>query len=220
MENSVVFVSFVIVRFNPYWMGVPQQRCTVAVLANGLPTKPGLEPGALSRAIAAEFLAEEMRSAPHPEEDKGIDPAGFAALAGRYDYKSGVLTVTVEGECLFAQITGQPKHPLFAKSNSIFFWKVTDAQIEFLRDEQGAVIAVQHSQGGNSFRAPAFPTMSRRLAMKRSTPSLVATATAPAPSSPSLARARACSPNSPGSPSSRSFRVPRPSSNGALSRRA
>lgn len=135
----------------------PEQRCTVAVLANGLPPKPGLEPAALSRALAAEFLAEDMRNAPPLTEAQGIDPTGFAALAGRYDYKTAVMTVTVEEDCLFAQVSGQPKHRLFAKSPTVFFWKVTDAQVEFIRNEQGDVVAAVHSQGGNTFRAARLP---------------------------------------------------------------
>ncbi len=135
----------------------PEQRCTVAVLANGLPPKPGLEPAALSRALASEFLAEDMRNAPPLQEAQGIDPAGFAALAGRYDYKTAVMTVTVEEDCVFAQVSGQPKHRLFPKSPTVFFWKVTDAQVEFIRNEQGDVVAALHSQGGNTFRAARLP---------------------------------------------------------------
>ena len=49
------------------------------------------------------------------------------------------ISVTVEGSQLMAQATGQPKLPVYASSETKFFYKVVDAQIEFFKDDKGAV---------------------------------------------------------------------------------
>ena len=133
---------------------LPEQHCTVVVLGNALPPPPGLNPGEISRKIAEHFLDAEIKKLPPPAEDKTVDPKTFAAFAGRYDYRGAVLHVTVENDRLFAQITGQPKYEIFPRSANAFFWKVTDAQVVFLRDEKGAVSAAQHTQNGGTFKAP------------------------------------------------------------------
>ena len=133
---------------------LPDQHCTVVVLANALPPPPGVEPSTLSRQFAEHFLADEISKLPALVEDKTADPKTFSAFAGRYDYKTGVLTVTAEDGHLFGQLTGQPKYEIFPKAANEFFWKVTDAQVAFLRNEKGEVVAAQHTQNGSTFKAP------------------------------------------------------------------
>jgi hypothetical protein len=62
-----------------------------------------------------------------------------------------VMDVTLEGAQLMAQLTGQPKHPIFPLGGDQFFWKVVDAQIEFLKDDEGHVTSARHTQGGQKF---------------------------------------------------------------------
>jgi D-alanyl-D-alanine carboxypeptidase len=74
-------------------------------------------------------------------------------LLRRYlgDYKLApgfVLTVTLEGEQLMTQGTGQPKAAIFPMSESEFFLKVVDAQISFITDASGNVDKVVLHQGG------------------------------------------------------------------------
>jgi CubicO group peptidase (beta-lactamase class C family) len=133
---------------------LPQQHCTVVVLSNGLPMPPKLNPGAISRALAEKLLAAEIAKIPPPEEDKSIDPKTFGDYAGRFDYQSGIMTVTVEDDALIAQITGQEKNRIYPKGKDKFFWKVVDAEVEFVRDDKGQVTAARHTQGGVSFKAP------------------------------------------------------------------
>ena len=133
---------------------LPEQHCTVVVLANSLPPAPGHSPGEISRSIAEKLLADEIKKLPPLTEDKSVDPKTFSAYIGRFDYQAGILTTTVEGDHLFAQLTGQPKYEIFPKGEDEFFWKVTDAQVVFLRDEKGKVTAARHTQNGNTFKAP------------------------------------------------------------------
>jgi hypothetical protein len=132
----------------------PAQRATVVALANALPAKPGLEPSTLTRGLAERVLADDIKNVPPPVEDRSVDPKTYAAFAGRYDYRSGVMTVTVEANRLFAQLTGQPKLEIFPRSANEFFWKVTDASVVFVRNEKGEVTAARHTQGGATFTAP------------------------------------------------------------------
>jgi CubicO group peptidase (beta-lactamase class C family) len=96
--------------------------------------------------------------APRLEEQAAIalEPAVLDAYVGKYDYGQGkvVLTVTREGSQLFGQLTGQPKFEIFAKSPTEFFWKVVNAQIAFVKDENGKVIRGVHTQGGRTMDVP------------------------------------------------------------------
>jgi hypothetical protein len=46
------------------------------------------------------------------------------------------LVITLEGNQLVSQATGQTKIPLYAESETKFFPKVMDAEIEFLKDNK------------------------------------------------------------------------------------
>jgi|WetSurMetagenome_2_1015567.scaffolds.fasta_scaffold63098_3 hypothetical protein len=64
------------------------------------------------------------------------------------------ISVTVEGSQLMAQATGQPKLPLYASSETKFFYKVVDAQIEFFKDAKGAVSHLVLYQNNQEMKAP------------------------------------------------------------------
>jgi CubicO group peptidase (beta-lactamase class C family) len=133
---------------------LPQQRCTIVVLANAaLPQPAELIPQVIARTIAEKLLAAEIKALPPRAEDKSVDPKTFTAYAGRYDYQSAIMTVSVEGDQLLAQLTGQPKLRLVPSAKDEFFWKDVDAEVAFVRNEKGEVIAARHSQGPIGFTA-------------------------------------------------------------------
>ena len=75
--------------------------------------------------------------------------AALDPLVGVYELApSFQLTVTKEGDALFAQATGQAKLPLFAESELDFFLKVVDAQVTFVKDASGKVDSLILHQGG------------------------------------------------------------------------
>ena len=87
--------------------------------------------------------------------DKTNDPAVYDDYVGRYDYgKEGVMTVTTDGRRLFAQLTGQRRFEIFPHAKDGFFWKVVDAQITFIRDDQGKVSGGIHHQDGQTQNVP------------------------------------------------------------------
>ena len=132
---------------------LPDQNCTVIALANALPPVAGRAPAAVTRNMAAKFLEADIAQLPPPQEDPAVDKKTYADYAGRYSYPGAVMTVTTENDRLFTQITGQPRFELFPSAPDAFFLKIVDAQLVFQRDEKREVTAVQHSQGGKSFRA-------------------------------------------------------------------
>ena len=135
----------------------PEQHCTVVVLGNALPPAPRLVPGEIGRALAEKLLAAEIAAVPPPAEDTSVDPKSFEAFTGRYVYPNGIMTVTLDDNALYTQITGQPRFRMYARSADTFFLKVVAAQFAFVRDEQGRVVSVRHTQGGNTFTARRQP---------------------------------------------------------------
>ncbi|WP_073401727.1 serine hydrolase [Mucilaginibacter sp. OK098] len=68
---------------------------------------------------------------------------------GKYELApSFILTITREGNSLYGQATGQGKVQLFAESNSKFFLKVVDAEIEFIKDDKGQITKATLYQNG------------------------------------------------------------------------
>jgi len=51
------------------------------------------------------------------------------------------------------QATGQPKFPVFAEKKDLFFLKVVDAQIEFFRNDAGAIERLVLYQSGQKIPA-------------------------------------------------------------------
>jgi Domain of unknown function (DUF3471) len=91
-----------------------------------------------------------------------VDPAGWDSLLGKYDYHfvpsygqaRMIMTITREGNQLFAQLTDQPKFEICPRSETEFFWKTFDAQITFVKNKQGKAIKAIHHSGMGTFDAP------------------------------------------------------------------
>lgn len=83
-----------------------------------------------------------------------LDPAVLQQYVGRYEVQpSFAFTFTLEDGQLMTQATGQPKFPVFAEKKDFFFLKVVDAQIEFFRNDAGAVERMVLYQSGQKIPA-------------------------------------------------------------------
>lgn len=134
----------------------PDQKVTIVALSNTMPPAPQTVPAQLVAKLAHAFLADEM--AVHaPTTDPTVHPKTFADFAGKYDYISATMVVTVENGRLFAKLGGQEKYEIFPSGPDKFFWKVVDARIEFERDASGKVIAARHFQNGVNTRVRKLP---------------------------------------------------------------
>jgi CubicO group peptidase (beta-lactamase class C family) len=79
----------------------------------------------------------------------------LARYVGTYQMPGNAeLSVTLDGNQLKAQLTGQPAFPIFAESETVFFYKVVEATLEFQKDASGAVTAVRLRQGPIDSVAP------------------------------------------------------------------
>lgn len=67
-----------------------------------------------------------------------IDAAVLKKYVGQYELAPGaILTITLENTQLNAQLTGQSAFPVYAKSQTEFFYKVVDAQLTFSLNKEG-----------------------------------------------------------------------------------
>jgi hypothetical protein len=84
-----------------------------------------------------------------------IDPQRYDAYVGKYDYGQGrLMTITREGDGLFAELSGQPKFEIFPKAETEFFWKAVRAEVAFVKDSAGKVAKAVHRQAGSTLDAP------------------------------------------------------------------
>ena len=99
--------------------------------------------------------AKRIEGEPVIPKGVALEAAVLDGCVGRYGIAQapGVnLTVTREGAQLFAQITGQPKAEIVAKSATEFFYTLVDAQLTFERDAQGKATALVLHQMGRDLR--------------------------------------------------------------------
>lgn len=63
------------------------------------------------------------------------------------------LKVTLQDKQLYAQATGQSAFPIFPQTETMFFLKVVEAQLEFVKDASGVVTGAILHQGGRDMSA-------------------------------------------------------------------
>lgn len=130
--------------FNTEIAYYPEDKLTVVVLAN----LNGGVPETIANALAQVAHGEKV-VLPSERREITVSPADLGAYAGTYQLTPDfAIVVTFEGGQLMAQATGQPKFPLFAESETKFFLKVVDAEVEFFKNEKGEVTHLILHQGG------------------------------------------------------------------------
>ena len=73
---------------------------------------------------------------------------------GKYELQPGfIITVSNEEGKLMTQATGQPNFQVYASSETRFFLKVVEAEIEFIKNEDGIVDSLMLFQGGREMKA-------------------------------------------------------------------
>ncbi len=98
--------------------------------------------------LGLHVLAPEI-GLPTLQETVAVAPAILETYVGTYELTPELFfEVTLEGETLMVQITGQPVLPVSPSSETEFFYKDVDAQITFEKDDAGKVVALILHQGG------------------------------------------------------------------------
>lgn len=83
-----------------------------------------------------------------------VDTKIYDWYVGDYELAPNfILTITNEGGKLMGQASGQPKSELFPKTETEFFLKAVDAQITFVKNDQGQVTQLILHQNGRNMPA-------------------------------------------------------------------
>jgi CubicO group peptidase (beta-lactamase class C family) len=130
--------------FNTFLAYYPDGKLTVAVLANingQTPNQIATKLADLAHGGGVQLTSERKEIA--------LPAATLSKYVGTYEVQPGVdMMIRLDGDHLTTQLTGQPQFPIFAESETKFFLKVVDAQVEFIKDASGAVThAVMHQNG-------------------------------------------------------------------------
>lgn len=77
--------------------------------------------------------------------------ATLQQYVGRYQLSpNAILTIALDNGQMTAQLTGQPAFAIYPSAKDKFFLTVVDAQLSFLRDAQGRIIALVLHQNGTT----------------------------------------------------------------------
>jgi len=107
---------------------------------------------------AKRIEGEVAPAAPKEHKEIAVDPKLFDGYVGQYQLAPNfILTITREGDQLFAQATGQPKFQIYPESQRDFFLKVVDAQITFETDASGRATSLTLHQNGANMPAKRIP---------------------------------------------------------------
>ncbi len=97
----------------------------------------------------AQVFSKTARPLPSPRKEASVDPKLYDLYAGDYELNPGfIITILRRDDKLISQATGQPEVELFPESETRFFLKVTDAQVDFVKDAAGRVTGLVVHQGG------------------------------------------------------------------------
>ncbi len=99
------------------------------------------------RTVAHEYGWPDFQPVEHTVAN--VDPKLFDGYVGKYELTPGfILTITREGDSLFAQATNQQRLQIFPESERDYFAKAVDAQVTFITDSQGrATELILHQNG-------------------------------------------------------------------------
>ena len=126
----------------------PQEEITVVLLTNLTPGEQHLDPNTLAEYYAWEKMGpqDSFKELAGSEED-------LDKYAGRYDFGNGiVMMVSAEKTALYAQLSGQARFQIYPSAPGEYFWKVVDAKIKFVSDQEGRITHADFEQNGNALK--------------------------------------------------------------------
>jgi CubicO group peptidase (beta-lactamase class C family) len=121
--------------FNTDLTYYPDEKLTVVVLANLNPPAAGDIAGKLAAIAHGETV-----TLPGERKEITLDSRALSRFVGVYRMVDGgpagaPMAVALDGNRLTAKLANQPAFPIFPQSETMFFLKVVDAQIEFPKDD-------------------------------------------------------------------------------------
>jgi CubicO group peptidase (beta-lactamase class C family) len=117
----------------------------------------GGAPAEIASKLAAVAFGEKV-VLPSERKEITVEPKILLEYAGTYVMSPAFqIVLSVEGGQLMLQATGQSKVQAFAESDSKFFLKVVDAEVEFVRNDKDEVEYLILHQGGQDQKAVRKP---------------------------------------------------------------
>jgi CubicO group peptidase (beta-lactamase class C family) len=136
--------------FNTFLAYYPETKVTVAILAN----LNGQAPNQIAAQLA-DLAQGGTVQLPSERKEIALPIATLSKYVGTYELAPGVnMMMRLVGDHLTTQLTGQQQFPVFAESETKFFLKVIDAQIEFFTDASGVVTHAVLYQNGRERKVP------------------------------------------------------------------
>jgi CubicO group peptidase (beta-lactamase class C family) len=134
--------------FNTSLAYYPDDKLVVAVLAN----LNGPFAGQIAANLAKVAHGEKVEL-PAERKEITVSPEILKQYVGTYELAPTFsIAMTLENGQLMTQATNQQKLPLFAESETMFFLKVVDAQVEFVKNEKGEVTHMVLHQNGQDVK--------------------------------------------------------------------
>lgn len=101
------------------------------------------------------LIGNEINKAPPVEKVAlSLSPAVLNQYVGNYELAPSVLmSITTQGNQIFAQLTGQAQFEIFAEKEGTFFFKVVEAQLVFNKSDDGKISGVTLNQAGRQMPA-------------------------------------------------------------------
>jgi len=147
-----------------FFARIVDAQLTFAVGADGRATaltlhQNGRDTPAPRLAEGAEPPASVVPAAsPPPSKVVALSSAALDALVGRYALAPQfIVTVTRQGERLFAQLTGQAVFEVFPQSPTEVVWTVVPASATFVLGSDGKAVSLVLHQNGRDLPAPRLP---------------------------------------------------------------
>jgi CubicO group peptidase (beta-lactamase class C family) len=127
----------------------PKEKMTVVMFTNTSEPQVNFNPEKIGEAFLWDKMDKQTSYTEVP-----VKPEDLQRYTGRYELPNvGVFTVTTEKEKIYAQLSGQPKFEIFPMAEDEFFFKVVEARLKFLKDEQGEINSVMLFQNGQELKA-------------------------------------------------------------------
>ncbi len=115
----------------------PKEKVCIILLNNFENAAPHL--ARIGHDLTAILLSEKYEL-PSERVAIKVEPRIYDLYVGEYEFgPNRIITITREGDKLFAQRTGAPRSEMFPESETKFFLTVADVQLVFLKDAAGKV---------------------------------------------------------------------------------
>jgi CubicO group peptidase (beta-lactamase class C family) len=136
--------------FNTHLAYYPDDKLTVVVLGN----VNGAAPGDIANKMATLAHGGTVKL-PGERKEITLDPKVLSRYTGAYQLDQGpAFLITLEGTQLMSRLGNQEAVPIFPESETLFFLKVVDSQLEFPKvDAEGKATQLTLHQNGRDVTA-------------------------------------------------------------------